>query len=198
MGTTVQAFMSAVERHCPHAETVLILPENHTRNLYYHQHIGHLHELLSNVGLKVSIGSHDDSFCKLNEIVFKNLEGLPTSVPIKKVYFEKKSLYVDGKKPDVVLLNNDFSSGIPDDFRNLTENQILVPSLNASWAIRKKSNHFKFYEETAKEFAKIFNFDDWLINPINRRCSNVNFKEKKGENCLVKNVEEVLNEFKKK
>ena len=68
--TTVQAFMNAIERHCPHAETVLIVPENHTRNLYYHQHIGHLHGLLSNVGLRVTVGSHEDSFCQLKEIYF--------------------------------------------------------------------------------------------------------------------------------
>ena len=75
--------------------------------------------------------------------------------------------------------------------------QTLVPSLDASWAIRKKSSHFKLYEETAKEFTNIFDFDDWFINPINRRCSDINFREKKGEECLVKNVEEVLNEIKK-
>ena len=134
----------------------------------------------------------------MKEIVFKNLEGLPTSVPIKKVHFEKNSLYVDGRKPDLVLFNNDFSSGIPDEYRDLADSQTLVPSLDASWAIRKKSSHFKLYEETAKEFTKIFDFDDWFINPINRRCSDINFKEKKGEECLVKNVEEVLNEIKKK
>ena len=196
--STVQAFMSAVERHCPHAETVLIIPENHTRNLYYHQHIGHLHTLLSNVGLKAIIGSHEDSFCNLKEIVFKNLEGLPTSVPINKVYLKKNVLYVDGRKPDLVLFNNDFSSGIPGEYRNLSDDQIFVPSLDASWAIRKKSSHFKLYEETATEFTNIFDFDSWFINPINRRCSNINFREKKGEECLVKNVEEVLNEIKKK
>ena len=195
---TVQAFMSAVERHCPHAETVLIIPENHTRNLYYHQHIGHLHALLSNVGLKAIIGSHEDSLCNLKEIIFKNLEGLPTSVPIQKVHFEKNSLYVDGRKPDLVLFNNDFSSGIPSEYRNLANGQTLVPSLDASWAVRKKSSHFKLYEETAREFANIFDFDDWFINPINRRCADISFREKKGEECLVKNVEDVLNEIKKK
>ena len=53
-----------------------------------------------------------------------------------------------------MLFNNDFSSGIPDEYRTLADDQTLVPSLDASWAIRKKSSHFKLYEETAKEFTK--------------------------------------------
>ena len=196
--TTVQAFMNAIERHCPHAETVLIVPENHTRNLYYHQHIGHLHGLLSNVGLRVTVGSHEDSFCQLKEIFFKNIEGQTISIPVLRVSRHDGSLYVDGKKPDLILLNNDFSSGIPAEYRELNSDQKLAPCLESSWAIRKKSRHFELYSETAKEFAGLFDADDWLISPVNRRCTNVSFKEKKGEECLVRNVTEVLNEIKKK
>ena len=68
----------------------------------------------------------------------------------------------------------------------MANSQTLVPSLDASWAIRKKSSHFKLYEETAKEFTKIFDFDDWFINPINRRCSDINFREKKERNVWLK------------
>ena len=32
--STVQAFMSAVERHCPHAETVLIIPVESVQGIY--------------------------------------------------------------------------------------------------------------------------------------------------------------------
>ena len=34
-GVSVQAAMVAVEKVCPEAHRLLIIPENHTRNIYY-------------------------------------------------------------------------------------------------------------------------------------------------------------------
>ena len=39
-----------------------------------------------------------------------------------------------------------------------------------------------FGEGPVQKVVKIFDFDDWFINPINRRCSDINFREKKGKN----------------
>ena len=194
----IQAFMAAIERNCPHAETVLIIPESHTRNDFYHQSVGQLCNMLSNVGLTVILGSMDDEFCKLKKLFFKTPEGLPSYLPIERISFDDDKIIVNGIKPDLVVLNNDFSSGIPYNLKLVNETQRILPPLKASWATRKKSNHFNLYSEVAKDFCKLFSADDWLINPITKKCSNVNFKEKEGEDCLSDNISEVLKKIKAK
>ena len=73
--------------------------------------------------------------------------------------------------------------------------QILVPSLDASWETRKKSSHFKLYGETAKNLQTFLNLMIGLLT-YNRRCSDINFREKR-RRMFSKNVEEVLNEIKR-
>ena len=65
--------------------------------------------------------------------------------------------------PCSILLNNDLSSGDPKFLRDIT--QTVLPNTSAGWFNRRKSNHFKFYNEVAKEFTDFLNIDEWLINP---------------------------------
>ena len=50
------------------------------------------------------------------------------------------------------MLNNDLSSGLPPILRGL-DDQIVMPPLQAGWAVRRKSNHFAAYDQIADEFA---------------------------------------------
>ena len=43
--------------------------------------------------------------------------------------------------------------------------QTILPNLNAGWFNRRKSQHFKIYNQVAADFADFLNIDDWLINP---------------------------------
>lgn len=42
MPLCVQAVMSAIEKHCPEARNLLLIPENHTRNTFYLQNVARL------------------------------------------------------------------------------------------------------------------------------------------------------------
>ena len=53
----VQAAMSAVEKVCPDAQRFLLVPENHTRNMYYLQNVARLATILRRAGLSVRLGS---------------------------------------------------------------------------------------------------------------------------------------------
>src|ERR1019366_3651844 len=53
----VQAVQSAVEKICPDARGILLVPENHTRNQFYLQNIAQLALILKQAGLRVRIGS---------------------------------------------------------------------------------------------------------------------------------------------
>src|SRR6266481_7142479 len=53
----VQAIMTAIEKVCPDARGFLVIPENHTRNIYYLQNVAALQNILQLAGMKVRIGS---------------------------------------------------------------------------------------------------------------------------------------------
>ncbi|MDG1821409.1 MAG: glutamate--cysteine ligase, partial [Methylophilaceae bacterium] len=57
LSLSVQAAMVAVEKVCPQAHRLLIIPENHSRNTFYLRNIVNLSNILKAAGLNVRIGS---------------------------------------------------------------------------------------------------------------------------------------------
>src|SRR5512147_3109681 len=53
----VQAIQAAVERAFADARGVLLVPENHTRNLHYLRNVAALEDILKQAGMRVRIGS---------------------------------------------------------------------------------------------------------------------------------------------
>jgi glutamate--cysteine ligase len=98
--------------------------------------------------------------------------------------------------PCVVLLNNDLSGGIPPILRDIE--QWMLPPLHAGWAVRRKSNHFEAYRDIAQEFADLIGIDPWLVNPYFEKCGRINFRERKGEECLEGYVAEILDDIRAK
>lgn len=189
----IQAVQSAIERACPRARKVLLIPENHTRNLFYLESVASLQGILTNAGFEVRIGS-----------LLENLEetaefALPSGrvLRLEPLLREGNQVGVKGFFPCLVLLNNDLSSGRPAILENL-ENQVVTPPLDLGWANRLKSSHFTYYRQVVSEFAELVDIDPWLIEPLFRNCGEINFKQREGEECLVKNVSALLNAIEKK
>ena len=99
-------------------------------------------------------------------------------------------LEYDGFIPDAILLNNDLSSGIPSFLDNVK--QVILPSKNIGWTSRLKSEHFNYYSDVCSNFSKLLGFDSWLIEPEFRNCGEIDFKTKKGEECLIYNAEKLF------
>ena len=76
--------------------------------------------------------------------------------------------------------------------------QYLLPPLHAGWGVRRKSNHFRSYEEVAKKFAKLLGMDPWLINPMYGQCGPVDFAESEGLDCVQTNVDALLTKVRRK
>ncbi len=188
----VQAAMVAIEKICPDARGVLLIPENHTRNLFYLQNVAALQTILRHAGMNVRIGSLLPEITAPTEIALPDGTAL-TLEPLKR---SGNRLSVDGFDPCVVLLNNDLSAGVPDILRNIE--QTLLPPLHAGWFMRRKSNHFAAYREIANAFAKVIDIDPWLIDPYFEKCGKINFHERKGEECLEGYVSEILDDIRAK
>lgn len=198
----VQAAQVAVEKICPEASRLLIIPENHTRNTYYLRNVVELANILKQAGMDVRVGSispeitaptqfetHDGQLLLLEPVV-----RVGNRVKLAESSFEGTTLKAFDSC--AILLNNDLSGGIPDILKNLEQD--LIPPLYAGWSTRRKSQHFAAYNRVATEFAKLLDIDEWLLNPYFDTCGEIDFNARTGEECLALKVAQLLEKIKEK
>ena len=189
----VQAAMAAIEKICPEARNLLIIPENHTRNSFYLSNVAQLSRIFHMAGLNVRIGSIDPEIKETTTLNLPNGEQI-TLEPVL------RSQYRAGLKnfdPCTILMNNDLSAGAPGILEDLHE-QYLLPPLHAGWSVRRKSRHFQSYEELAKRFGKLLGIDPWLINPIFAKAEGVDFTDGVGMDQVAAQVDAVLAKTRRK
>lgn len=188
----IQAVQATLEQMAPKVSKILIIPEDHTRNIYYFENIFILYEILTNAGYEVRIGS---LLAELRETKTVNLsEG--RSIQLEPIIREEDKLKTSDFTPCLILLNNDLANGVPDILKNLK--QTIVPPISMGWHSRLKSDHFQLYEQIATEFAAEFNFDPWLFNPLFRYCGEVNFMSMEGETCMINHATQLFSEIRQK
>jgi len=188
----VQAAMAAIEKACPDARAIALVPENHTRNQFYLQNVEKLARILRHAGVEVRIGSLLPEITAATDIELTN----GTTLRLEPLKREGNRVKVGDMDPCVVLLNNDLSAGVPAILQGLEQN--VLPPLHAGWATRRKSKHFAAYDDVTKDFAKLIGIDPWLINPYFERCGKINFRDRQGEECLEGYVSEILSDIRKK
>jgi glutamate--cysteine ligase len=184
--------MAAIEKICPDARGMVLIPENHTRNQYYLQNVAVLQTILRHAGIEVRTGTLQRDLTAPVELTLTN----GTRLLLEPLTRRGNRVFVDGFDPCVVLLNNDLSSGAPEVLADIE--QSLLPPLHAGWTVRRKSNHFAAYARVAEEFARLLDIDPWLVNPYFERCGLINFQERKGEECLEGYVASILDDVREK
>ncbi len=189
----VQAAMAAIEKICPEARNLLIIPENHKRNTSYLANIAQLRRIFHMAGLHVRVGSIDPDIKKITTIDLPNGD----SVKLEPVIRGRRRLGVKDFDPCTILLNNDLSAGVPGILEDLHE-QYLLPPLHAGWFTRRKSRHFQSYEEVAKRFGKLIGVDPWLINPMFNKCGEADLSQASGMECVTTNVDALLTKIRRK
>ena len=189
----VQAAMAAIEKICPEARNLLVVPENEARNTFYWSNILQLKRIFHQAGLNVRFGSLNSDIKQPTTLSLPMGE----SITIEPLIRTDRRLGLKDFDPCTILLNNDLSAGLPGMLEDLNE-QYLLPPLHASGSVRRKSRHFKAYEEVSKRFGKLLGIDPWLINPMFAHCGEVNFSEGTGMECLSTNVDALLTKVKRK
>jgi glutamate--cysteine ligase len=188
----VHAAMSAIQKLCPDAQKFVLVPENHTRNLFYLQNVATLKRILESAGLAVRLGSLIPGLAGPTEVETAGGDRLLLEPLARK----GNRVVLEGFDPCAVLVNNDLSGGVPAILQGLE--QTVVPPLIAGWSTRRKSQHFHAYERVAEDFAELLGIDPWFVNPVFSQCGQVDFAGKAGEDCLAANVGYVLGEVREK
>jgi glutamate--cysteine ligase len=192
MPLCIQAIQTVLDQTCASAANILLIPEDHTRNMFYLESLATLRDIILKSGYDVRIGS-----------LRKDLEQaqgfeLPShrTIQLQPVHRYGNRLGVKGFEACLVLLNNDLIGGRPEILEDL--DQPVIPPLGLGWSERLKSAHFSHYTEVAKEFSELLDIDPWLIDPLSRNCGELDFKNRSGEACLARNVDVLLSRIQAK
>ncbi len=180
------ALRRQVETLCPNSKSVLLIPENHTRNLAYLDNIAILRHLFESAGIAVHLGRLDGEAATVTAANGQTL----TMSPVKR---ENGRLHCDGAAPCAVVLNNDLSAGLPPLLRGL--DIPTMPAAALGWATRRKSAHFHQYRRAAEQLAALLKDDAWLLCADFSVCDNVDFQRREGMECLAAAVEETLSQI---
>jgi glutamate--cysteine ligase len=182
----IQSIQLAVEQIGSNIDRILLIPENHTRNMYYMENVAILYSLINKAGFDVRIGAlvtddSDPSTISLDS---------GAELQLFPIVRDGDCVVIDDFKPELIVLNNDMSGGRPDILENIS--QFITPSLNLGWSSRLKSVHFGHYKTIASEFSEQIGIDSWLIDPLFRNCGEINFMKREGNTCLQSNVDALL------
>ena len=189
----VQAAMAAIEKICPEAKNLLLVPSAQTHNTFYLSNLSRLAQIFNLAGLNVRLGSLS---ADLKEPVQLDIPG-GEPLTLEPLQRGKRRLGLKHFDPCTILLNNDLSAGVPGILEDLHE-QYLLPPLHAGWSMRRNSTHFKCYEEVSKRLGKLLGVDPWLIHPLFDRCENVDLGAQASLACLQTQVDSVLTRVKRK
>jgi glutamate--cysteine ligase len=189
----VQAAMAAIEKICPEAKNLLLIPEPHTRNTFYLASVQRLVSVFTQAGLNVRLGALDPTVKQPLKLALA--EG--GELVLEPLVRTRGRLGLKNFDPCTILLNTELAQGVPKELQNLHE-QYLLPPLHAGWTVRHKSQHLRSYEELAKKFAKLLGMDPWLITPMHAHCGEVDMADRHGLDCVRGHVETLLTKIKRK
>lgn len=167
--SAIQAMQETLQTAYPDVTRILFIPENHTRNLHYFENVAKQMMLLTAAGYEVRCGSLRDDLIRPMPLLLPS-GGSVLLEPIQRV---QSQLKVGTFAPELILLNNDLSEGIPDLLLGLQ--QPILPNIQLGWSQRKKSQHFSFYHQVAESFATLVDIDPWLINAYFDTAQELNF-----------------------
>ena len=164
----------------PTAKKILLLAEEHTRNLYYWDNIFVIKSLIEQAGWTVTV-----------------------CVPGKQIQSSQKIITANGKKlfihllnktkGDLIISNNDFSIQY-----DLPQGIECAPPIHMGWLTRKKHRFFEEYNLLAKEFSSLLKIDPWHLTIETERFSPFDMKSEKNLSKLKSHVEILLKSLKEK
>lgn len=171
----------------PAAQHVGIIPESHTKNKFYLDHLATLYSCLNKNFTKVSIISPDENL--FQEAKAENLVGSLGEVQlishsghsiridpvqVKDQYFQLNN----GERLDVVVLNHDQSKPLPVNWSQMK--QLVFPTPHLGWTARQKIKHFEYYQKITDEFCEHFKIKPELIRAKFVGVNGVDFETKDG------------------
>ena len=189
----VQAAQAAIEKICPEARNLLVVPRSGSVSTAYLANVAQLVHIFQTAGLNVRVGSIDPALKAPRKVELPGGGQLCLEPAVR----SRRRLGLKHFDPCAILLNNDLEAGPPGILEDLYE-QYLLPPLHAGGSQRRKSSHMRSYEEVAKRLAKLLGIDPWLVTPISAPAGEATLATAAGREALATHVDAVLGKVRRK
>ncbi|MEM4658573.1 MAG: glutamate--cysteine ligase [Candidatus Methanosuratincola sp.] len=171
----------------PGLERILIVPELHTKNPYYWENIHALQTILLRAGYRVEVGLIIEELAR-DGVEFSKAGG--GSVTAYRLMRRGDKVVTSHFEPDLILLNNDFSSKCPEILRGIS--QPVDPPFEMGWHTRRKDVHFEFYNLLVEELACLLGIDPWRLSMPTVLVRGVSFDNTADRHRVADVVDELL------
>jgi glutamate--cysteine ligase len=178
----------------PKAKLIGIMPESHTKNLMYLDHLVTLGKMIEDAGFKVRFLSFDSNLFPENEDCLALLSNSGASLTICRASIKNKKLHVGPEEVDLAICNNDQSNPWPIDWKEIST--VITPTPKIGWFRRQKNIHFAYYKKVADEFCSHFKINPDLIQAKFVGVEDVDFENKSGLEKLGAAVDGIISELK--
>lgn len=177
---TSKLIKNYLEKNHNSVKNIILLAEEHTRNLYYWDNIFVIKSLIEKAGWPTTV-----------------------CVPGKQIKAPQKITTAGGREISVYLLNeqkdsliisnNDFSEKY-----NLAPQSEYNPPLKMGWLSRRKHHFFQEYNLLAEEFAHLLQIDPWHLTIETKLFSPFDMSSKDNLHQLKKETIHIIDHLKKK
>jgi glutamate--cysteine ligase len=190
-----EKFREAFDQIRPGIQRVGILPESHTKNKYYLDHLFKLKSTVEMAEVEVVLFSPDEKLFAEVSTPFVDLESqsnfkltIHRAKVVDGVFVsENPAAHFDF---EFIVLNNDQS--VPLDLNWASIKTPVMPSPYVGWYKRQKIHHFSHYQKVAGEFAAAFDINPDLIQAGFSSVENIDFETKEGLDKIGDEVDRVL------
>jgi glutamate--cysteine ligase len=192
---SANVFRQAFDEINKDIKRVGLLPESHTKNKYYLDHLYSLKNTLELADYHVVLFTPDSGlFEGISEtsIELESFSGHKLVIHRAQVLNGHFEGFESNKNFnfDLVILNNDQSVPLPVDWSAIKTP--VLPTPYVGWFRRQKIEHFKHYRDVANEFAAAFNIDSDLIQAHFTYVEDIDFNTKEGLDELGNEVDKLI------
>jgi len=160
------------------ASRLLLVSEEHTRNLFYLKNIAALKSILERAAYTVDV---------------------TTQFPIEdgeSPFADPREILKTISDYDAIIMNHDSSAGTAD---WLKEVKIpVLPAWQAGWHTRSKAQHFFHYRKLMQEFGAITGLDPWFFCPLDRHIKNVDINDDAARASIAIEADALIKEIQAK
>lgn len=184
-------FKKEIQHISSEIKSIAIIPESHTKNLFYLDHLAHLQVAIRDAGYDVYIASLDEALFEGKDKV-SLISHSKFQLDILKAKVDGEGhLVADDLKFDLGILNHDQSDPLNVDWK--TCKTPIHPTPLIGWYRRQKSEHFNYYQEVVKSFCEHYSINPELLMARYQSIEGVDFSTKEG----LENIANAIDELKK-
>lgn len=185
---SIELFDQYISKHYGSSiQKILLVTEMHTGNPYYWENVLSIKKLLESSGKKVLIG-----FPKKLETPLTVESATGVKVPIVSAF--EDSCEVQEFNPQLIISNNDFADELQEWGSQAT--LPLNPPRELGWYRRKKSDYFKFYNQTVQEFSQVCGIDPFSLNVKTELFENFELGNAESMKALSDKVDQMVSHLK--